>query len=205
MIEGVVFDFGGVMTTSPLPLRLKAVTDGLGIDWRIFVDGFARHRLGYDQGVITIREMYDRILCEAGVRLDAEARERIERADTESWLYRNEETLGLMERLKAKGLKLGILTNMSPLFAPLFKRHFADFIALSDALVISGEEQLVKPMPEIYRLLETRIALKPGALCFVDDLEKNCEAARVCGWRAVRFESVPQVEAELEARLAEVG
>ena len=206
MIKGAVFDFGGVMTASAMPLDLKAVADELGIAWETAIlAGFGAHRLKYDQGLISLSELYDLILGDAGVKLDDKARARVEAADTASWLRRNEATLGWMRRLKTQGLKIGILTNMAPGFTPLFRERFADFVALADAVVISGEERLVKPMAEIYRLLEKRIALAPEELCFVDDLEKNCEAARRCGWRAVRFEGVERTAAALDEILGRRG
>ena len=104
--------------------------------------------------------------------------------------------------LKARGLKIGILTNMSPKFArEHFESVFADFISLADAMVISGDEGIVKPSREIYDLLRGRIALPAGSLCFVDDLEKNVAAARAAGWQAIRFMSNDQVEADF-GRLA---
>ena len=198
MTTGVVFDFGGVMTASPKPLKLMALVDELGLEWRPFDEGFGKYRNRYDQGTMTIGEMYDLILGEAGIRVDTETRTRIEAADTESWLSRNPETLEWMRELKAAGFKIGILTNMSPLFAPIFKSEYADYVTLADALVISGEEKLVKPMKEIYELLQRRIGLKPEELCFVDDLDANCEAARACGWQAIRFESVAKARAQLK-------
>lgn len=188
MTKGFVFDFGGVMTASPKPLKLMELVEALGLEWRPFEDGFRKYRSLYDQGVLEIGEMYDRILGEAGIEVDRGIRARIEAADTESWLLRNEDTLRRMRGIKAKGFKIGILTNMSPLFAPIFRREYADFAELADAIVISGEEKLVKPMPEIYRLMERRIGLKPEEICFVDDLPENCEAARRCGWLAMEFE-----------------
>lgn len=201
MIRAVVFDFGGVMTAATMPMRVKAVADAMGLDWGIFVEGFRKYRLDYDRGDKTLKEMYDAIFGDAG--LAVAERERIEAADTASWLYRNEKTLEWMKALKARGFKIGILTNMAPAFAPLFRGHFADFIALADALVISGEEHLTKPDPAIYELLRARIGLPAEELCFIDDLEVNCEAARQCGWRAIRFLDNAQVVAEFEKALLE--
>ena len=51
-ISAVVFDFGGVMTTSTMPQRVIALAKEKGIDWNVFVDGFNAHRLDYDAGHI---------------------------------------------------------------------------------------------------------------------------------------------------------
>ncbi len=201
MITAVVFDFGGVMTTTTMPERVREIVARLGIDWSVIESGFKKYRNRMDGDFMTLREMYAKIWSDAGITLDAETQEQILKADTASYLYRNERTLDWMRSLKARGLKLGILTNMNSRFAVLFREHFADFIALADALVISGEVHLFKPQPEIYLELQSRLQVPANEICFVDDVGTNCKGACAAGWQAIRFESNAQAEAELEARL----
>jgi len=194
-ISAVVFDFGGVMTTSTMPERVRKCVAEFGIDWAPLEAGFARYRRMMDGGFITLEQMYDIIWADADVTLSDAARARIFEEDFASFLdgYRNLKTLAWMKELKAAGYKIGILTNMPPAMAPRFKRVFADFIALADATVISGEERMFKPQRRIYDLLTARIGLPPEELCFVDDVESNCEGARRAGWKAIRFESNDQI------------
>ena len=198
-ISGVVFDFGGVMTTSTMPRRVMELAKERGIDWDVFVRGFAAHRLDYDRGDITLAEMYARMWSDAGLSVDGEPTSAFMKADDESWCYRNERTLGWMKSLKARGFRIGILTNMAPVFARRhFRPLFAGHIALADAMVISGEEHMVKPDREIYDLLRRRIALPAAELCFIDDIERNTAGARAAGWNAIRFMSNEQVESDFE-------
>lgn len=201
-IEAVVFDFGGVMTTSTMPMRVIELAEAKGIDWGVFKRGFDAHRLDYDAGRITLAEMYELIWRDAGIVVDADTNAAFMEADDRSWCYRNERTLAWMKALKSRGYKIGILTNMAPRFArEHFRSAFADFIAQADAMVISGDEGIVKPQREIYDLLRGRIALPAASLLFVDDLERNVAAARAAGWQAVRFETNDQVEADFERLL----
>lgn len=193
-MNAVVFDFGGVMTTSTMPQRVKDAVDELGISWDGVKRGFAKYRHAYDAGDISLRRLYENTWRDEGIAVSPETTERIIQADRASWLYRNERTLEWMKSLKASGHAIGILTNMAPDFAPLFKEHFADFIALSDALVISGLEHMHKPNREIYDLLRSRIALPAEQLVFIDDVAENCEGARAAGWNAIQFLSNEQVE-----------
>ena len=94
-----------------------------------------------------------------------------------------------MRSLKAQGYKLGILTNMPRELAPRFKEHFAAIIAEADALIVSCEVHLVKPMREIYDLMACRLGVDGSAICFFDDSELNCQGARDAGWQAIRFDS----------------
>ena len=201
MIQAVVFDFGGVMTTTIMPERVRPLVKSLGIDWKVLEDGFARYRRQMDADLMTIEEMYARIWADAGLSVAPETQAKIVEEDMASYLYRDESTLAWMRDLKARGFRIGILTNMCTTFAKLFPQHFPDFIALADALVISGEEHLYKPQREIYDLLVDRIGLPPETLCFIDDVEANCQGARDAGWQAIRYESTPQASAALEGLL----
>ena len=159
-------------------------------------DGFAKYRRLMDGGFVTMDEMYDLIWADADIALKPEQKARILEEDYASFLegYRNMRTLEWMKALKASGRKIGILTNQPVDFAVRFRKVFPDFIAVADAMVISGDERMFKPQRRIYDLLAARIGLKPENLCFVDDVESNCEGARRAGWKAIRFEDNAQVE-----------
>ena len=151
-----------------------------------------------DGGFITIDEMYSLIWADADIQLPEDVRARILEEDYASFMegYRNLQTLEWMRSLKAAGFKIGILTNMPPSMAPRFRKVFADFIELADAVVVSGEVGMFKPQKRIYDLMRDRIGLHSDELCFVDDVETNCEGARRSGWHAIRFESAAQAERE---------
>lgn len=199
-ISAVVFDFGGVMTTSTMPERVRKCVADLGIDWNDLERGFARYRRLMDGGFLTIDEMYDLIWADADITISEETKARILEEDFASFLvgYRNLKTLDWMRRLKADGYRIGILTNMPPSLSPRFREVFSDFVALADAMVVSGEEHMFKPQRRIYELLRERIGMPAEELCFVDDVESNCEGARKAGWHAVRFEDNSQVERDFK-------
>jgi len=148
--------------------------------------------------------MYDLIWADADIKLPDDVRARILEEDYASFLdeSRNLKTLAWMKALKARGFKIGILSNMSHDFFIRFQQAFPDFIEVADAMVISGEEAMYKPQRRIYDLVAERIGLTSEQLCFIDDAESNCEGARNAGWAALRFESNAQIEAEFEKLIA---
>lgn len=198
-ISGVVFDFGGVMTSCTMPERVRPVVQELGIEWKALEDGFAKYRRLMDGDYMTMAEMYAKIWEDAGITLSPEIQARIVEEDVASFLYRNERTLEWMRRLKSNGFRIGILTNMCTDFARRFRAAFPDFIEVADAIVISGEERMYKPQRQIYDLLRDRIGLPAEELCFIDDVEANCQGARDAGWHAIRFVDNEQAERDLEA------
>ena len=195
-VKGVVFDFGGVMTTCTMPERVRPIVDQLGISWSALEEGFAKYRRLMDGGFMGFDEMYRKIWEEAGVTLSEETQAKILEEDMASFMYPNLRTLEWMRNLKSQGYKIGILTNMWADFGVKFRASFPEFIALADAMVISGEEHMYKPMKEIYDLLRTRIGLEAEELLFIDDAPGNCEGARAAGWKALRFRSNEQVESD---------
>ena len=74
---------------------------------------------------------------------------------------------------------------------------------LFDTVVCSADEGMAKPDHRIYRLAAERLSLPPDECIFIDDAERNVEAAREVGMAAVHFR-VHQGD-DLPAQLAELG
>ena len=187
-VDGVVFDFGGVMTASPMDddWPVYAYCAKFGVD-RAAVDcGWQRYRNLWDGGFISFAELYRRTFADAGATIGAAQLDVLWKLDAEDWFRTlRTDTLALMRRLKAAGKKLGILSNMSPeSYERLFVPRCAEYCTLLDTVVISGLEFLFKPEEPIYRLTERRMGLPPDRLIFLDDTEANVLAARAFGWRS---------------------
>jgi putative hydrolase of the HAD superfamily len=74
---------------------------------------------------------------------------------------------------------------------------------LFDDIVVSAEVGMAKPDPAIFRLAAARLGLPPASCVFVDDWDKNVEAARAVGMQAV-LHRVDQGH-DLRAQLAALG
>ena len=197
-ISACVFDFGGVMTLATMPEGALKVAERLGINRDIITLGYAKYRRQLDGNFITFEDMYDLILADNDIEVAKDDIAELIEADISSFHARNEETVKFMRSLKERGFKIGILTNMPTDFVPRFKKYFSDFIDLADAMVVSGEEKMFKPQRRIYRLMTERLKVAPNEICFFDDVEANCESARSCGWKAIRFSNVDQIAQEFE-------
>ena len=60
-------------------------------------------------------------------------------------------------------------------------------IDLFDEIVVSADVGMAKPDPRIYALASARLGLTPDECVFVDDLDRNVEAARETGMHGVHF------------------
>lgn len=105
-------------------------------------------------------------------------------------------TAEVLVDLSAVGVRLLALTNFSDeLFAVTYPRF--PVLQLFDGIVVSGTEGLVKPDPEIFRLLLRRYRVEPGDAVFVDDTEANVDAAEELGLRGVHFTDAHQLRRSL--------
>ena len=188
VVDGVVFDFGGVISVSPMKdWPLYPYCAAKGVDRSAMEAGWKNYRHLWDGGFITFEELYRRIFADAGCPPpDAATLADLWELDAVAWIRDlRPDTLELMRRLKAAGKKIGILSNMSPDFHErLFVPRASAYRALVDAEVISGLENLYKPERPIYDLAATRMELPPERLLFVVDTPSNVEAARRYGWQS---------------------
>ena len=187
--KGVVFDFGGVISLSPLRDGdlLRAYCESIGLSRAAFDEGWRKYRAMWDGGTCSFDELYRLTFANAGLPPPTpEQLAQLWKFDAEGWVRTlSPLTLALMKDLKAAGKKLGILSNMSEDFRDkLFFPRCADYIAQADAVIISGAERLVKPDRPIYDLAARRLGLAPRDLLFLDDTESNVAAARRWGWRS---------------------
>lgn len=199
VIRGIVFDFGGVISLPMDPGFLPKVQALTGWTPEQTLAGWRRHRAKMDADAISIRELYRCLVADHGQVLAPDVVDALAEADFAAWARPNPETLAWARALKAEGYRIGILTNMPTDFLPWFDRCAAEFRALADAEVVSGAEGIVKPDPAIYALMARRIDLPPEALLFLDDTLANVEAARACGWHALRFTSAAEADVTLRA------
>ena len=67
-----------------------------------------------------------------------------------------------------------------------------------EGMVISGLEYVIKPQPEIYRLLLNRYHLKADECLFIDDNIINVQGAEAIGIHGLQFTDVEQLKNDLQ-------
>ena len=70
-----------------------------------------------------------------------------------------------------------------------------------DGMVVSGEELIIKPDPELYRILLDRYGLKGEECVFIDDNPVNAAGGESLGIRGIVFHNEEQLRAELDRLL----
>jgi len=102
-----------------------------------------------------------------------------------------------LRHARAAGIRTGLISNSWGR-----GRYDRDsFDELFDGVVISGEEGLHKPQPEIFQLGAERIGVEPSECVFVDDLRENCAGAEAVGMTAVLHRQTEETLKRLEELL----
>jgi putative hydrolase of the HAD superfamily len=207
VIRAVLFDFGGVILSSPFEAfahyeQLNGLPDGLirqlnatnhennawahlergGVD----IEGFA--------------ELFEDEARQAGYDVDAHAILSLLSGEIRP------EMVEAVRRIKERGLGLAVLTNN---FAPppgaerSLEREsaLAEVMALFDHVVESSKVGVRKPDPRFYELACDTVGIEPSEAVFLDDLGINLKPAKAMGMTTIKVLSAEQALTELEGVL----
>jgi len=110
-----------------------------------------------------------------------------------------EENVTLFKSLKASGnYKIYALTNWS---AEKWDKalELFPFFQFFDGVVVSGQEKMRKPSPEIYELILNRFQISPEKSIFIDDNEENVTAAKTLKIHGIHYKSPQQLLKNLQS------
>ena len=93
-----------------------------------------------------------------------------------------EVTKQLMSELRAQGIEIGLLSNITPDLEDIVPD-----IVDKDKCFLSYEMGLIKPDPEIYKLVIQKLKAQPQEILFIDDKPQNIEAAQELGINGIVF------------------
>jgi putative hydrolase of the HAD superfamily len=203
-VEAVIWDFGGVFTTSPfeafnrleaergLPKDLVRRVNSLNPDsnaWALF----ERNEIdaaGFDAMFLAESTALGHPLRGADVlpRLNGELRPRM---------------VAALKACKAH-FKVGCITNnVVSMHSPgqdegqKSAGAMAQVMPLFDAIIESSKAGVRKPDPKIYLMMCELLGVKPEACVYLDDLGINCKPAAGLGMKAIKVADVDQTLAEL--------
>lgn len=209
MIEAVIWDFGGVFTTSPF-------------------EAFARYETQKNIPVGTIRKINSAnhetnawaLFEQSKVDIDGFDCLFAAEAATLGYVIPGKDVLPLLagdfrpdviealRRIKTR-FKTGCITNNMPHNAAGGSKdggtaagrslYAREIMELFDVVIESAKVGIRKPDPAIYRMMCDQLGVAPASCVYLDDLGGNLKPAKLMGMTTIKVESGPQAIAELEA------
>lgn len=196
--RAVIFDFGGVLTESPLTsMRLFAETTGL--PWERFSPLFAPH-----DGSWARFERND--LSEDEFVRIFEGEAHAAALDVDGWAFLKAffggmalrpEMVSVVQTLRQQ-MPVGCITNNVQTSSRIGRPAYEE---LFDVVVESSKVGLRKPDPAIYLLACNLLKVKPEETIFLDDFGVNLKAARALGMTTIKVDETRTGVEELERLL----
>ncbi len=204
--EAVIWDFGGVFTSSPfeafnryerehgLPLDLIRTINATDHE----TNAWAR----FEQAAIDLDGFDKAFAGEAKLR-----GHHVPGRDVLTLLSGDfrPDVIEALRRVKAAGLKTGCITNnmpsnptdgATPASRSLYSR---EIMVMFDEVIESSKIGIRKPDPRIYQLMCDALKVSPSACVYLDDLGVNLKPAKQLGMTTIKVLTGPQAIADLEA------
>ena len=185
LIRNIAFDLGGVVIALSYEQAVKRFEEiGLS-DARKHLDAFCQQGIFGDleKGVITPEEFRTEISRLVGRKLSHDECRYAWHGYVEAVPQRN---LQMLLRLRQLGYKVCLLSNTNPYMMQWAMSNEFDGNGHSieyyfDHLYLSYQCKQMKPSPEIFRMMLEGQQSSPEETLFIDDGQKNIEAAKALG------------------------
>lgn len=194
MIKAVVFDWFGVMT----PTRGLDSSQRLSADFGIPLEQ-ARSFFLEQSAVLKIGKITEQDFWSA---FEVKFPDALPGDKDRIWLDIHASTpdpnmLKLVHTLKSSGVITAVLSNTFPVTANAIRR--SDYYDVFDTVFLSSETGLCKPNADFYELCIKEIGLMPEEILFIDDQQKNTDAAKELGMDVLVAKDIARLPSKITA------
>lgn len=206
MIKAVIWDFGGVLTSSPFE-AFNAYEKDRGIPTDFIrginaTDPETNAWAQFESSAVSIDD-FDGLFAAESKAAGHEIRGKDVIALLSGKL--RPRMVSVLEKCKANFTVVCITNNVKSGHGPGMARNrdgasdVAQVMQKFDILVESSVEGIRKPNPEIYKIACERAGIEPSQAVFLDDLGINLKPAKALGMQTIKVVSVDQAIDELAA------
>lgn len=202
MIKAVLWDFGGVITTSPFESFNRYEREhGLPVDFLRTLNATNHHDNAWaklERSEVAMDEfcrLYESEAVAAGYRIDARAVLACLSGDVRP------EMLRALRAINEHGLKQACLTNNFVAMDRTPSNPSTSILDVFDCIVESSRIGVRKPEPAFYRMACDELAVEPQDAVMLDDIGVNLKPAREMGMTTIKVVEPVQALDELERLL----
>ncbi|MEM9826718.1 MAG: HAD family phosphatase [Planctomycetota bacterium] len=201
-IQFVYFDLGKILLAFDHAIGFRGIAKELDVPvakvQALLDEQGLRNR--YESGQVTTDEFLDTIAKHffPEQAMSPERRRRLFEVSGEIF-WPIESMIGIIDRVRAKGIGVGILSNTCEIHWQAIQRGGFEVLKNpADVEVLSFRCGAMKPAVQIYEFAERACAAAPENILFIDDKEENIVAARARGWNAEHTFGGPEAIGVLE-------
>ncbi len=162
------------------------------------VQRYMQNRLEYDRADLTAAEYWGGFAQESGVVLTNAQVQELNERDCQLWWDLDPELMDWTDRLRANGIKAGVISNMFIGLANKI-RAGAPWLDRFDDYTFSAEIRATKPDPAIYLHSLRQLGVKAHEALFLDDRETNIKGAHAVGMEGLIYSTPARLREDLEA------
>jgi epoxide hydrolase-like predicted phosphatase len=194
-IKAIIFDVGGVLIRTADRTSRQRLEKRLGLaesesEKIVFNSDIGRQA---QRGIVTNRDLWEAVA--QSLSLSPEAVELFKR-DFWGGDVLDEAMVELIRQLKQR-YQTAIISNATDSLRETLQTIYPIADAF-DLIVVSAEEKVMKPDPEIYRRTLKRLGCEAAESVFIDDFAENVAAARDLGMNVIHFNQSVNLAAELK-------
>ncbi|MEO6109708.1 MAG: HAD family phosphatase [Candidatus Saccharimonadales bacterium] len=192
----IFFDWGGVVANDPGDDFLNALLRQLGASDSQIDEIFQNYMPQFMRGEITEIQYWAILKDTYGFKIHDSISEEFKK-----WkgLVANEDILHFVARLKAKGYRTAILSNViEPTYNVLKQAGYYDMF---DEIIASCKVGYAKPQKEIYELALKQLKTTGAESIFIDDKQRNLVPAKEMGFEVVLAVDPDQIISDIDALL----
>ena len=197
-IRAVILDYGDVISLPADPAIIAKMAAEFRLPEERFRQLYGSFRLDYDRGTLDANQYWLQIAQAAGVELSAGQIADLRAADVAMWSRLNPSVLRWAEQLRTAGMKTAVLSNMHDDMVQHLRLN-GEWTKSFDCLTLSSAIRMAKPQPEIFKYCLKLLDVATHEALFIDDRERNVQAAKAQGIRGIVAPSTAHLRAQLEA------
>ena len=192
MIKAVIFDIGGVISTTILRRMAQDLAKKHNLDEETLAKQIHTGWTDYKTGKINAAEFWQEFLHESKISENIDELEK----DSISYIKEIQGVADIAKSLKQK-YRTAVLSNTVESWMQKFREMF-DTESMFDLIISSHEIAMCKPNKNFFDYCLEKLGLNAEDCIFIDDQNNNIDAAKNFGFKTIKFENAEQLKSELK-------
>lgn len=182
----IFFDYGNVICKDPTTLLRQYLAKKFALPQAVVGEILREECAFIDIDAITEQTFWKRVIKKAQYKGSAEEFKTVIEDIYYPNLAPDKRVLNAVDKAKQKGIRTGILSNISQRLGNYCAQHH--YYAGFEPVILSYRPRIRKPDQRIFKYALEQAGVTHEKASLIDDKKINVDAARACGWGAALFD-----------------